>query len=132
MACETKPANTGTDEAPRKATRFAAPPVDIYETEDGVTVLADLPGVNIEDVDIRVEDDRLTIEGKSSSANDTANDTANSLHQEFRLFDFYRQFELGSEVDREKISAGVKDGVLTISLPKAEKIKPKRIEVKVA
>lgn len=136
MAREKITANTDIDVASSKSTtparreetRFVAPPVDIYETEDGVMVLADLPGVDIGDVDIRVENDRLTIKGRTS-----CNPVNTSrLHSEFRLINFHRQFNLGSEVDQEKISADVKDGVLTISLPKAEKMKPRRIEVKVA
>lgn len=136
MAHEKKTANTDIDaassksttSASREETRFVAPPVDIYETEDGVMVLADLPGIDIDDVDIRVENDRLTIRGRTSYAPVNAS----CLHSEFRLINFHRQFNLGSEVDQEKISAGVKDGVLTISLPKAERVKLRRIEVKVA
>ena len=112
--------------ATREETHFMSPPVDIYETDEGLTVLADLPGVSNDDVDIRVEDDLLTIQGKASYKTD-----ADQVYDEFRLLNFYRQFRLGNEVDQEKISAGVKNGVLTVSLPKAEKAKPRKISVKV-
>ena len=135
MAAEKTTANTdievaGKDKdralATREETQFMSPPVDIYETEDGLTVLADLPGVTNEDVDIRVEDDLLTIKGKT-----TYEMKSDPIHDEFRLLNFYRQFSLGNEVDQEKISAGVKNGVLTVNLPKAEKVKPRKISVNV-
>ncbi len=107
---------------------FITPPVDIFETEEGLTLLADLPGVELDDVDIRLEDDQLTIEGKTSYSMQKEG----KLHQEFRLPNFIRRFRLATEVARDKISAGVKDGVLTINLPHAEKVKPRKIKVKVA
>ena len=117
MKCETKTAGPS-----------ITPPVDIYENDEGLTILADLPGVELDDVEIQVEDDRLTIEGRTSySMRDEEN-----LHQEFRLPNFRRRFQLGTEVARDKISADVKNGVLTINLPHAEKMKPRKIEVKVA
>ncbi len=123
MVCDTKINNSDTDTA-----RFISPPVDIFETEEGLQVMADLPGVEIDDVEIQVEEDRLIIKGQTSYAPENTG----SLHREFRLVNFQRQFELDNEVDRDKISASVKDGVLTIGLPRAEKVKPRRIEVKVA
>lgn len=135
MACEKKTVKTDsrkdlreTAPATREQGPVIAPPVDIFETEEGLMVLADLPGVAINDVDIRVEDDQLIIKGQSPSLPGSAH----SLHREFRLVNFHRQFELGNEVDQEKISAEARDGVLTIRLPRAETVKPKRIEVKVA
>lgn len=136
MACEKKTVNTDSRKDPHEAAPATreqcpaiAPPVDIFETEEGLMVLADLPGVAINDVDISVEDDQLIIKGQSPSL---PPGTADSLHREFRLVNFHRQFELGNEVDQENISAEARDGVLTIRLPRAETVKPKRIEVKVA
>ncbi len=107
---------------------FITPPVDIFESDEGLTVLADLPGVELDNVDIRVKDDQLTIEGRTSySMQDEGH-----LHQEFRLVNFRRRFQLATEVARDKISAEVKDGVLTINMPHAEKMKPRKIKVKVA
>lgn len=111
--------------ATREETRYIAPPVDIFETEDALVVVADLPGVKSEEVDIRVEDNILTIKGKADYSPPAA-----ILRGEFNLQGYYRQFQLSDEVDQEKISAESKNGVLTIRLPKAEKSKPKQIKVR--
>jgi len=100
--------------------------VDIFENEDSLIVVVDLPGVDKDGVDIRVEDDILTIKGNAKYAQ-----PSNVLRQEFTLQNYYRQFQLSDEVDQSKISAESKNGVLTITLPKAEKSKPKQIKVKV-
>jgi len=112
--------------ATRDDTRYIAPPVDIFETEDALTVVADLPGVDRNGVDIRVEDGILTIKGKADYTPKTG-----ILREEFNLQGYYRQFQLSDEVDQEKIFAESKNGVLTITLPKAEKSKPRQIKVKV-
>ncbi len=112
--------------ATRDETRYVAPPVDIFETEDAIVVIADLPSVGKEDVDIRVEDSILTIRGKA-----TYSPPADLLREEFSLDGYFRQFQLSDEVDQEKISAETKNGVLTIHLPKAEKSKPRQIKVKI-
>ena len=106
--------------------RSITPPVDIYETEAGLVVLADLPGVAKEGLDVRVEDDILTIRG--ASGNGLPGD---AIYSEFELANYFRQFELGEKVDQTKITAELKHGVLTLKLPKAEEAKPKKIEVKV-
>jgi len=105
---------------------YIAPPVDIFENEDSLIVVADLPGVDKDGVDIRVEDDILTIKGNAKYTQ-----LANVLRQEFTLQNYYRQFQLSNEVDQSKISAESKNGVLTITLLKAEKSKPKQIKVTV-
>ena len=112
--------------ATRDDTLYIAPPVDIFETEDALTVVVDLPGLAMDSVDIRVEDSILTIKGRSNYGS-----KAEMLRQEFSLQGYYRQFQLSDEVDQERISAESKNGVLTIMLPKAEKSKPKQIRVKV-
>ena len=112
--------------ATRDEALYIAPPVDIFETEDALTVIADLPGVGKEAVDIRVEDDILTIKGKADYKR-----PENMILEEFDLHGYFRQFQLSDEVDQSKISAETKNGVLTITLPKAEKSKPKRIKVNV-
>lgn len=111
--------------ATRDETRYVAPPVDIYETDDAIVVIADLPGVEKDDVDVRVEDDILTIKGKAAYS-----PPADVLRREFSLDGYFRQFELSDEVNQDKITAEAKNGVLTITLPKAEKSKPKQIKVK--
>jgi len=112
--------------ATRDETRYVAPPVDIFETEDAIVVIADLPGVGKEDVDIRVDDGILTIKGKAKYS-----PPADLLREEFSLDGYFRQFQLSDEVDQEKISAETKNGVLTLHLPKAEKSKPRQIKVKI-
>jgi len=81
----------------------------------------------MDSVDIRVEDNILTIKGRA-----TYSPKAELLRQEFSLQGYYRQFQLSDEVDQERISAESKNGVLTITLPKAEKSKPKQIKVKIS
>ena len=106
--------------------RSITPPVDIYETEAGLVVLADLPGVAKEALDVRVEDNILTIRG--TSGNGLPGD---AVYREFELANYFRQFELGEKVDQTKITAELKHGLLTLKLPKADEAKPKKIEVKV-
>lgn len=112
--------------ATRDDTLYIAPPVDIFETDNELTVIADLPGVDKDEVDIRVEDSILTIRGRADYRPQTE-----MLRQEFSLQGYYRQFQLSDEVDQDKISAECRNGVLTITLPKAEKSKPKQIKVKI-
>ncbi len=108
----------------RDTSRFLVPAVDIYETEDGLHVIADVPGVREEDLDIRVEDRVLTISGKPSL--ETADDL---LLQEYEMMPYFRQFRLGDDVDQDRIEARLRHGVLTLHLPKAEAARPRKIKV---
>jgi HSP20 family protein len=110
----------------REETRFMVPPVDIFETENDLTVIVDLPGVQKKDVNIKVEQDTLTIKGKVHYS-----PPKELVREEFQLLDFFRQFQLSDEVDIDKITAESKNGVLTIKLPKAEKAKPHQVKIKV-
>ncbi len=111
----------------REESRTLTPPVDIFEVPDGLAVVVDLPGVDKVGVDVRVENDTLTIQGNAQAAA-----PGDAVYREFELANYYRQFQLNEEVDQEKIRAEVRAGVLTIHLPKAEKAKPKTIQVNVA
>ncbi|HOJ34637.1 MAG TPA: Hsp20/alpha crystallin family protein [Candidatus Hydrogenedentes bacterium] len=111
----------------REETRTLTPPVDIFEIDDGLAVVVDLPGVDKSGVDIRVENNILTIKGTVDHK--TAGDP---VYKEFELLNYYRQFQLGEKVDQNKIHAEMKGGVLTIYLPKVEEAKPKKISVKVS
>lgn len=113
-------------EETRSQERYITPPVDIYETADGLLVKADLPGVAREGLDVRVENSLLTIRGKAAHAA-----PGDPVYQEYGLVNFFRQFELNERVDQSKISAELKHGVLTLTLPKAEEAKPRQIDVKV-
>jgi HSP20 family molecular chaperone IbpA len=114
-------------EETRSQERYVTPAVDIYETGDGLVVKADLPGVAKQDLDLRVENNLLTIRGK---ANHLA--PGEPIYREYGLVNFFRQFELNEKVDQSKISAELKHGVLTLNLPKAEAAKPRQIDVKIA
>jgi HSP20 family protein len=110
--------------ATRDETRYIVPPVDIYETDDALKVVVDLPGVDKKGVDVRVEDGLLTIKSKADY-----DPPVNALIEEFSLQGYFRQFQLSDEMDQSKISAELKNGVLTIHLHKAEKSKPRQIPV---
>lgn len=112
-------------EETRSQERYITPPVDIFENSDGLVVKADLPGVAKEALEVRVDNNLLTIRGKAAH---TA--PGQPLYREYTLVNFFRQFELNDKVDQNKISADLKHGVLTLSLPKAEEAKPRKIEVR--
>ncbi len=114
----------GGHEVTRQTDRYAIPPVDIYEDQERLTVLADLPGVTAQGLSVQVEQGILTIEGRVDW--DTP---GNLLRREFSLLNFYRQFRISEAVDTTKIRATLRNGVLTLELPKAEEAKPRRIPV---
>jgi HSP20 family protein len=106
-----------------------APAVDIYETEQNLVVKADLPDVKPEELDIRVENNILTIRGErkfEKSVNEN-----NYLRVERSYGSFSRSFSLANTVNTEAIQADYKNGVLTLSIPKREEAKPKQIKVRV-
>lgn len=111
--------------ATRESELYLAPAVDIYETADGLTVVADVPGVPRDGLDIDVDDKILTIRGTVN-----ASERQGMLSQEYGVMNYFRQFRLSDEVDREKIVASLTHGVLTLTLPKAASAKPRRIKVK--
>jgi HSP20 family molecular chaperone IbpA len=103
-----------------------SPRIDICETDHELVLFADLPGVRSEDLDIRYENRELTIHGKVQPRNEDVK----FLYAEYGVGDFYRTFTVGEMIDAEKIAAELHNGVLTLHLPKTEKVKPRRIEVK--
>ncbi|RCK78691.1 MAG: heat shock protein, Hsp20 family [Candidatus Ozemobacter sibiricus] len=132
MAEKTVPAmkeekNVVKREVTRHPEYFVTPLVDIYETDEGLTLLADLPGVEKDGLKVSVEEGILTLEGKVAERN-----RQGLLIQEFEPVNYFRQFELSEAVDQNRISAELKHGVLTLHLPKAEKAKPRQIEVRVS
>jgi HSP20 family protein len=106
-----------------------APSVDIYETENELVVKADLPDVNPQDLDIRVENNILTIRGERKFATKVHED--NYLRIERAYGSFSRSFALANSVKSDSIKADYQNGVLTLSLPKREEAKPKQIKVNV-
>ncbi len=106
-----------------------APAVDIYETEQNLVVKADLPDIKPEELDIRVENNILTIRGERKFEKKVNEN--NYLRVERSYGSFSRSFSLASTVDTEAIQADYKHGVLTLSIPKREEAKPKQIKVRV-
>ena len=106
-----------------------APAVDIYETEQELVVKADLPDVKPEDLDIRVENNVLTIRGERKFEKKVSEDKY--LRVERAYGSFSRSFSLASTVNAEAIKADYKDGVLALTIPKREEAKPKQIKVQV-
>jgi HSP20 family protein len=106
------------------------PPVDIYENNNHEIVLrAELPGLKKDDIDIRVENNTLTLTGKREQDTEVSKD---HYHRVERLYGrFSRSFSLPTTVDTEKVSANFADGVLTITLPTREEAKPRQIQVQV-
>ncbi|AWM37405.1 Spore protein SP21 [Gemmata obscuriglobus] len=110
------PAAPAATESSRAAT--VSPRVDILETEHEFLVLADAPGLNPDDVDIRFEQGEMTIHGRRQTSRDTA------------PIAYHRSFAVADTIAADRISAELKDGVLTVKLPKTEAIKPRRIAVR--
>lgn len=104
---------------------FVAPEVNIYETEGRFVLQAEMPGVTKEGVEVTLENGVLTLVGRR--ANETA--IGNVLYREVRPANFRRTFEVDPSVDSEKISASIHQGILTVTLPKAERAKPRKIVI---
>ena len=113
-------------EVARKDSRCIVPAVDIHETDDALVVTADLPGIGKEDIDIHVEGDVLTIAAGTEQSH-----SADDIWQERKLLRYHRQFRLNERIEQGMIQAELKNGVLTILLPKARVAEPKQIEVRV-
>ena len=103
------------------------PRTDVYETPDALVMLADMPGAQERTIDVRVDKDVLFIEGHVPAE---SQDGFDLLHGEHGPARFRREFSLPGEVDQERISAELKDGVLKVTLAKTEAAKPRKIEVK--
>jgi HSP20 family protein len=122
---------SGTDWPYRDAATAAwVPPVDVLEEADAIRIMAELPGVRPEDVKISVEGNVLTVHGTKQQV---AEERTERVHRYERTYgSFERTFTLPSTVDAEHIKAGYENGVLAITLPKAEKAKPRQIPVETA
>lgn len=106
-----------------------APAVDIYETDDAVVLKAEVPGVEREQVGIEVKDGILTLRGERKFEKEAKEENYHRMERSYGTF--VRSFSVPTSVDSEKISAKLRDGVLEVHLPKAEKAKPKQIRVEV-
>jgi HSP20 family molecular chaperone IbpA len=107
--------------------RVFMPTADIYETKDSLTVILEMPGVDKTKVDVRVEDGVLNIEGRLDFSNYQG---LQPLYTEYNIGHYARSFRLSSKIDQSKIGAELKDGVLSLVLPKVEEAKPRTIQVK--
>lgn len=107
--------------------RVLVPRADIYESGETIVILADMPGVTEETVDVTLERNILSIYGKTSRS---GMDGFKLLHSDYEQGDFRRVFSLSNEIDREGIVATVKNGVLKLVLPKSKKGVPRKIEVR--
>jgi HSP20 family molecular chaperone IbpA len=103
------------------------PAVDIYESDDRISLLADMPGVKAKDLKIDLRDNVLTLSGRVD-APEGANEA--SVLCEYGSGTYFRQFTLSEAIDQSKIDAKLNDGVLHLELPKAERAKPRQISVK--
>jgi HSP20 family protein len=122
----TRVEETGSAPESTRGEMFATPDVDIYEGDDALVLVADVPGVTRDGVELGLEDGvleitahRLPIDGDRTPE-----------HEEYASTGFYRAFKLSEEIDAEKIGAALRDGVLTVTLPKSARVKPRKIEVK--
>lgn len=107
--------------------RIFVPPADIYESEDALTVVLEMPGVQKANVDVRVEEGTLHIDGRLDVSK---YEGLMPLYTEYNIGHYARTFRLSNKIDQSKIAAELKDGVLSLTLPKAEEAKPRTIKVK--
>ena len=103
------------------------PLVDIFETADGITLRADMPGVSRDGLNLRVEGANLLVEGKIGIVPE---EKMSALHADVRATLYRRSFVLGSELEAERIDANLKDGILTVRIPKRPELRPRKIEVR--
>ncbi len=108
----------------------AYPKVNVYEYDDKVGIVAEIPGLNKKQLNVEVEDGILTISGDKHSTFE--DEGAKVLRRELKQSSFKRSFELGEQLDGDNINASFKDGVLSVSIPKIEPEKPKKTFVKIS
>jgi HSP20 family molecular chaperone IbpA len=112
---------------PTRPMRAFLPTTDIFETEDTLTVVLEMPGVDRNNIEVSVENGILTVEGK---INFDKYEGLQPVYSEYNIGPYRRSFRISSRVDPDKISAEMRDGVITLALPKPEEAKPRRIEVR--
>jgi HSP20 family protein len=123
---ERQDGSTAAQERGRASELTMRPPVDIYEDADSITLQADMPGVARDRLELRVDGTNLIVEGEVQF--DLA-ENMEALYADVRANRFRRSFALSRELETEKIDANLKDGVLTVRIPKRAEVRPRRIEV---
>ena len=108
--------------------RTMRPPVDIFEDSTGITVQADMPGVSKDRLEVHIENDTLSIDG---TADIPMSEGMEAIYADIRYTHYQRSFSLSRELDGDKVDASLKDGVLTLRIPKREQYQPRKIEVRV-
>jgi HSP20 family protein len=116
--------NNGVTRGRSYVQRAVAPPVDVYENSDEVLLVADVPGVSGELVDVRVENGTLTLQARRPEEND-----GTALAREYDVVDYARTFRIPAGIDTASISAEAKNGTLLVRLPKIAAVKPRKIAV---
>ena len=106
--------------------RAFVPVTDIFETDQALTLKLEMPGVAKDRVEVRVENDVLTIEGRIDFG---VYENLRPLYTEYNVGNYARTFQLSSKIEQDRISAALKDGVMTLVLPKIERAKPRKIQV---
>ena len=108
--------------------RAVVPPVDVFEDETSITLLADLPGVSRDQLNVRVDGETLLLEATAATAGPADMEL---VYGELQCPAYRRQFTLSRELDTQRIEAQLRDGVLRLTIPKAEEARPRRIQVQV-
>ena len=119
---DTRTTAGNTHPGPAAPATFIRPAVDVYETDKGYVLLADMPGVTTDRLEVHVDDGQLTLHG-------TPPETPTVAHQEFRLREYHCTFTLADELDPEHITARFQDGVLRLEVPKAPKAQVRKIPI---
>jgi HSP20 family protein len=108
-------------------TRYYVPTADIYETEDGLTVVLEMPGVEKKDIDVKLESDVLRVEGRIDFSK---YEGLEPVYSEYNVGHFARSFTLSNKIDQDQIEAALDEGVLTLTLKKSKQALPRRIEIR--
>lgn len=114
-------------EITREKERYIPPAVDIYETDENLVVVADMPGVEKDTVEAKVDDNVLTL--KAMAKSETKGET---FYKEYDIINYFRQFELSEDIDQENIKGELKQGVLTLTIPMIKKPEPKKVDIRIA
>jgi HSP20 family molecular chaperone IbpA len=118
-----------TDHDTERAVRTVSPRVDIFETDTAFVILADMPGVGPDGVELVADKETLVVRGSVDGA-PTNVQTGQVAHREFELADYHRTFALTEDLDSDGISGTLRDGVLRVEVPKSPRVQPKKIPVR--